>query len=246
MNRVLAVGDIHGGLRALTQVIGRANVSAGDTLIFLGDYVDGWSESAGVIDYLLNFSLNQRCIFIKGNHDAWCEDWLLTGVADKTWIFNGGKSTVASYDAIDNISRQRHLNFFKEMKLYEIDEQDRLFIHAGFTSNHGPQLEFYNADFSWDRTLWELALTTDKRAKKGSVRYPKRLKLFHEIYLGHTPTLFYNQTGPMQACNVWNIDTGAAFTGKLTILDVDTKEFWQSDTVQDLYPDESGRNSHFG
>jgi serine/threonine protein phosphatase 1 len=46
----------------------------------------------------------------------------------------------------------------------------------------------------------------------------------------------------MQGCNVWNIDTGAAFTGKLTIMDIDTKNFWQSDPVRNLYPNEAGRN----
>jgi serine/threonine protein phosphatase 1 len=35
----------------------------------------------------------------------------------------------------------------------------------------------------------------------------------------------------MKDCNVWSIDNGAAFTGKLTVMDVDTKEFWQSDAV---------------
>jgi serine/threonine protein phosphatase 1 len=46
----------------------------------------------------------------------------------------------------------------------------------------------------------------------------------------------------MQACNVWNVDTGAAFLGKLSALNVETKDFWQSDIVQQLYPNEKGRN----
>jgi len=46
----------------------------------------------------------------------------------------------------------------------------------------------------------------------------------------------------MNGCNVWNVDTGAAFYGKLTAMDIDTKKFWQSDPVQQLYPNEKGRN----
>ena len=42
--------------------------------------------------------------------------------------------------------------------------------------------------------------------------------------------------------NIWNIDTGAAFKGSLTIMDVDTKEFWQSEPLPNLYPNEKGRN----
>jgi serine/threonine protein phosphatase 1 len=90
--------------------------------------------------------------------------------------------------------------------------------------------------------LWEMALTMDKRIQKDSKSYPKRLKLFNEIYIGHTPTLNYDIEEPMNAINVWNIDTGAAFYGKLTLLDIESKEFWQSDVVKTIYPLEKGRN----
>ncbi|CAA7196504.1 hypothetical protein CHRY9293_02584 [Chryseobacterium potabilaquae] len=52
MKRILVIGDIHGGLRALEQVFVRANVTNDDRLIFLGDYVDGWSESSKIIQFL--------------------------------------------------------------------------------------------------------------------------------------------------------------------------------------------------
>jgi serine/threonine protein phosphatase 1 len=41
---------------------------------------------------------------------------------------------------------------------------------------------------------------------------------------------------------VWNIGTGAVFTGKLSVIDIDIKQLWQSDVVQQLYPKERGRN----
>lgn len=242
MNRTFVIGDIHGGLRALVQLLGRIQLRNSDKLIFLGDYVDGWSESAGVIEYTMQLAEKQSCIFIKGNHDAWCEDWLRTGHADKTWLIHGGLATVKSYEPLSSATRLLHLNFLEQMSLYHIDEQNRLFIHAGFTSMHGPEKEFHSSSFSWDRTLWETALTLDKRIQPGSVLFPKRLKLFKEIYIGHTPTLYYDETKPMNGGNVWNIDTGAAFTGKLTVMDADTKTYWQSQPVKELYPGEVGRN----
>ena len=72
--------------------------------------------------------------------------------------------------------------------------------------------------------------------------YPKRLKLFNEIYIGHTPTIHFGSYEPMSAQNVWNIDTGACFYGKLSCIDIDTKEVFQSDVVQTFYPNEKGRN----
>lgn len=242
MNKTYVIGDIHGGLRALQQVLQKVAFSPNDTLIFLGDYVDGWSESAQTIDYLLALQKNQRCVFIKGNHDLWCQDWLKTGHADSTWLVHGGQETVKSYAGIDDNKKQVHLAFIQSMGYFYVDKLNRLYIHAGFTSMHGPKHEFHSSNFSWDRTLWEMAIAMDKKISKSSILYPKRLKLFKEIYIGHTPTLYYNQDVPMQGCNVWNIDTGAAFSGKLTMMDVATKVYWQSEQVQQLYPGEVGRN----
>jgi serine/threonine protein phosphatase 1 len=242
MNRTLVIGDIHGGLKALQQVLQKAAVTKNDTLIFLGDYVDGWSQSAQVMEYIMQLDKQQPCIFIKGNHDAWTEDWLRTGKADKTWLLHGGQQTVDSYALFNAEAKQQHLNFFETMIMYHIDAQNRLFIHAGFTSMHGPVNEFHNSNYTWDRTLWEMALTMDKHIKNDSLLFPKRLKLFSEIYIGHTPTLYYDVYVPMQGANVWNIDTGAAFTGKLSVMDIDTKQFWQSDEVYTMYPGERGRN----
>ena len=243
MGRKLVIGDIHGGLKALLQVFERANVTKDDTLIFLGDYVDGWSGSAQVVQHLITMSDDYDCVFIKGNHDEWCEEWLRTGKADSKWLFHGGQSTVDSYSQLSDSLRREHLIFFEKMKMFITDEKKRLFIHAGFTSMHGPQQEFYSSNFGWDRTLWEVALAMDKRIEKNSLLFPKRLKLFHEIFIGHTPTLYYNCTIPMQGCNVWNIDTGAAFKGPLTLMEVGTNQFWQSDPVVNLYPGENGRNN---
>lgn len=238
--RTLVIGDIHGGLKALKQVLEKAKICSDDTLVFLGDYVDGWSESAQVIEFLIELDKKQTCIFIKGNHDAWCEDWLRTGNAESRWLIHGGQATVDSYKRIHD--KVEHLEFFERMLNYYIEEQNRLYIHAGFSSMHGPAHEMYQSNYSWDRTLWEMALTMDKRIQKDSKLYPKRLKLFHEIYIGHTPTTNYGESQPMNAINVWNIDTGAAFKGCLSVLDIDTKEFWQSEPVYNLYPDEKGRN----
>ena len=242
MPRTIAIGDIHGALKALEQLIEKINVQRDDRFIFLGDYVDGWSQSAEVIDYLLEFDKTHNCIFIKGNHDAWCESWLGGGIADSEWLFHGGLATVKSYEAFSLKQKKRHLAFLQRMLNYYIDEANRLYVHAGFSSMHGPAKEHYESNFLWDRTLWEMALTVDKKLKRDSRLYPKRLLLFHEIYIGHTPTVNYDTDKPMQACNVWNIDTGATFNGRLSCIDVGTKEIQQSDIVQQLYPGEKGRN----
>jgi len=241
MSRTFVIGDIHGALRALDQLLDRIGLRRDDRLIFLGDYVDGWSQSAQVIWRMMELDEQYACIFIKGNHDVWCEEWLAGGTPDVSWLLHGGLATVASYEALRPQQRLAHLEFFNRMRNYYIDG-NRLFIHAGFSSMHGPENEHYSSNYSWDRTLWETALATDTRIKKRSYRYPKRLLLFDEIYIGHTPTVNYDIYKPMRAHNVWNVDTGAAFDGSLTAMEIHTKEYWQSDTVMGLYPGEKGRN----
>lgn len=240
--RTLVIGDIHGGLIALHQIIERANVTPKDTLIFLGDYVDGWSQSPEVIDYLLELKLKQNCIFILGNHDDLLLKWLDKQIDNPMWYKHGGESTVLAYTNVNFDRKQKHISFLKSLKNYHLDEQNRLFIHAGFTNLNGVESEFFSELFYWDRTLWETALALGNDLKTESVFYPKRLRLYNEIYIGHTPVTRIGKTIPINMANVWNIDTGAAFKGKLTIMDADTKEFWQSDPLPNLYPFENGRN----
>jgi serine/threonine protein phosphatase 1 len=58
---------------------------------------------------------------------------------------------------------------------------------------------------------------------------------FDLVFIGHTSTTHEKTDQPMHKANVWNLDTGAGGGGRLTIMDVETKEFWQSDPVGELY-----------
>jgi len=238
----LVVGDIHGGHRALIQVIERVGPKNEDQFIFVGDYVDGWSENVETIRFLVDFSKTHDCIFLRGNHDELCYNYLKHRDAPSLWLQHGGTASKASYDAIPKQEWLQHIQFFEALKNYHIDSENRLYVHAGFTNLHGPSFEYYPNLVYWDRTLWEMALAVDPNLSLEDDLYPKRLQLFKEIYIGHTPVTRIGKSKPHNAANVWNVDTGAAFKGCISILDVDSKELWQSDPVHLLYPDEEGRN----
>ncbi|MBZ9787079.1 metallophosphoesterase [Psychroflexus sp. CAK57W] len=242
MSRTLAIGDIHGGFRALEQVLERAEVTKDDQLIFLGDYVDGWSGTPELLSYLIQLKEEQECMFIRGNHDDLVLDWFRTGESNPKWLEHGGKSTMKAYKEVSSTVKSLHRQFLENLTNYHIDKQNRLFLHAGFANLHGPAAEFYPNTVYWDRSLWEMVKAMDKSLSPEDDFYPTRLKLFNEIYIGHTPTTRMGKTEPVNLANVWNIDTGAAFKGPVSLIDVDTKEVWQSDAVYELYPDESGRN----
>jgi serine/threonine protein phosphatase 1 len=158
------------------------------------------------------------------------------------WNEHGGASTVLAYEPVSLETKQKHLMFLKNLQNYYLDEKNRLFVHAGFTNMNGVTYEHFPKLVYWDRTLWEMAVGLDKTIQPGHWAYPKRLTHYTEIYLGHTPVTRLGKTIPVQMASIWNVDTGAAFKGPLTLMDVDSKQFWQSEPLPSLYPTEKGRN----
>lgn len=248
--KTFAIGDIHGAYRALVQVLERSGFDyQNDKLICLGDVTDGWSETAEAIEHLLSI---KNLIYIKGNHDDWVEKFLPSVIKSGentpswflalNWISQGGRETYQSYLKNKNLV-EKHIEFLRNANLYHIDDDNRIFVHAGFNPERPiDKQKFINIGktdiYYWDRTLW----TEMKHYDKHNVVDSMEIKPYKEVYIGHTPTIRDYDDKPVNIGNLWNLDTGAGSSGKLTIMDVDTKEFTQSDPVYTLYPDEKGRN----
>jgi serine/threonine protein phosphatase 1 len=163
-------------------------------------------------------------------------------VENPLWLQAGGEATQKSYSGVGSATRKAHIRFLESLKNYYLDGKNRLFVHAGFTNPKGVAYEFFAKSFYWDRTLWEMALSLNPNLSKEDEFYPSRLKRYDEIFIGHTALTKIGITVPMRAGNVWNIDTGAAHLGPLSIMEVQSKEVWQSMPVYQLYPGEKGRN----
>lgn len=211
---------------------------------------------------LTNFMVRRNGkVHFTGN--CWCKDWLNNGQAPLIWTQQGGQSTIDSYIRTGYLTKQSHRDFFNACNLYYIDEQNRGFVHGGYNSRKGLGHETYESDYYWDRDLWNLALMQHKRfhdAEPTVLEQVRRFEKHKEVFIGHTSTNNWNIkphygeyhdpnqakqgpiTVPMNRCNVWNLDTGCGFSGKLTIMDINTKEYFQSDFVKELYPNEHGRN----
>ena len=220
MSKTFVIGDIHGAHKALRQCLERSKFDyKNDHLISLGDVCDGWPETRGCIDELMKV---ENLTYVFGNHDLWTLEWMQTGNIDEIWLRQGGEATMKSYSSEIPIS---HVQFLDDAVPYYL-EDNKLFIHAGFDPKI--PLEVQGLDiFLWDRELARLALDFYQKNKT------TKLTSFDEVYVGHTVV---PNSRPVSSCGVWLMDTGAGWTGPLTIMDIDSKEIIQSDSVPALYP----------
>jgi serine/threonine protein phosphatase 1 len=149
---VYAIGDIHGCLSELDQLLERIGTEvAGRTvnvkLIFLGDYIDRGVDSAGVLSRLSASNLpGNEHMFLMGNH----EEILLAILGGNTehmrsWLRLGGLQTMESYgvsadevtaagadllNLLRNTIPPAHLHFMRGLRTYAM-VGDYLFVHAG-------------------------------------------------------------------------------------------------------------------
>ena len=151
--RVYAIGDIHGELALLEQVIGRIEQDIAERkrkrciLVFLGDLIDRGPDSAGVVERLRTYRHPAlRTVFIGGNH----EEVLLRILAGEdslvpSWLRFGGLDCVKSYglgadlpalptelagSKIRGAVPQSHRTFLESF-VDSFRAGDYLFVHAG-------------------------------------------------------------------------------------------------------------------
>jgi serine/threonine protein phosphatase 1 len=212
-----AVGDIHGCLDELNQVLFRINEHHVDTFgadqprkyVFLGDYCDRGPDTKGVVDRLMELAKcwpEDHVVFLRGNH----EDMLLHDLGN--CIYNGGVQTLESYGwdkivPVNDVRQyipQKHLDWYRATKLWHQDGM-RTYVHAGIdrmrctigspTVNMDEQPE--------PVVLWIRREFLQNRAQTGGY-----------VVHGHTP--MENNDKPMEKPNRVNVDTGCVFGGKLT------------------------------
>lgn len=239
MNRYV-MGDIHGELDKLLQCLRGVNFDyENDWLMQLGDVVDRGPDSYECVEELLKI---KNLVAMKGNHD----DLFFKGLHSGVYALGnqGCKETLESY--IKNTNPDLllyhtsagiktgfevdsmpigHYAFFKNQLPYFIDDQNNCFVHGGF-NRHIPIEDQGEDIFLWDRELWLMAM--GYRSMKNTTYGFKIKSKFKEVFIGHTPTQYFGCDGPMSAANIWNIDTGCGKGGELTIMNINTKEYYQS------------------
>lgn len=201
MTRTYAIGDVHGCLNKLVELIALCRADAGQRpakFVFLGDYIDRGPDSQGVVDFLITLQRDRAddVICLMGNH----EDMLLAAVDapdwEENWLRNGGIQTLRSYSATTAAGiPQHHIDWIRNLPKFHDDGQ-RFFVHAGVHPGR-PLARQDEHDFLWIREPF-LSSTED---------------FGRLIVHGHTPL----KTGrPDIRPNRLNLDTSAVYGGPLT------------------------------
>jgi serine/threonine protein phosphatase 1 len=202
--RTFVISDIHGEYEKLVEVFDKSLFNMDkDRLFSLGDLCDRGPRTKEVLDLLMQVKGLKLCL---GNHDAWFVEWLMYKYAPAQWLEQGGQQTLASFKGV--VSFNKYIEFYMQARAYHIDK-NRFFAHAGYP----PDFQDGLYEFIWDRSIVDKLI------------HGSKLKSFYsEIYLGHTPV----GNNPFVKHNHWLIDTGCGKGGRLTMIDVDNKEVFQS------------------
>jgi len=132
--RTLAIGDIHGCLKSLGTLATFVQLSAGDRLVFLGDYVDRGPDSRGVIDWILETRKSIEVIALRGNHEEMMMASQFNIAKAHLWASYGGRETLASYetDFMGNWADAvptTHWQFLQQTRLY-FETDKHIFVHG--------------------------------------------------------------------------------------------------------------------
>lgn len=227
--KTFVIGDIHGNYRAFTQCIERSGFDKNkDRLISIGDIVDRYPESARCVEYCRNL---ENFVWVEGNHDNFYKRWLKSDFEwqEPVWILQGGDTTIESYyneekGEYDEDLLEKHREFINKIVPYYIDEKNNLFVHGGIDWEHPVDNQPDPDIYYWDRDTY---MYWAKNHEKNGTEFP-----YKNVFIGHTPT---DKLTPVRRANLWNLDQGAGHSGCLTIMDVDTFEYWQSDTFSEGY-----------
>jgi serine/threonine protein phosphatase 1 len=206
MNKIFTIGDIHGCLGKLENLIEVIPANPkNDELIFIGDYIDRGSSSREVVEYVIGLkSKFKNIVCLLGNHEQMLLNYL-EGVEEKLYLYNGGKSTLSDYDIkSSDVSDERkkkipetHVFFYRSLLPY-YQTNDYIFVHAGLMP--GVPLEKQaTQDLLWVRHQF---IDSD-------YNFGKR------VLFGHTPL-----SNPLIMENKIGIDTGAVYGGKLTCVEL--------------------------
>jgi len=218
--RTIVVGDIHGKLTLLNQLIEKTGYQPGvDRLVLIGDLVDRGEDARGVVDRAIELCQGapELVTVLKGNHEEMMLDSLVEGdtCAAEVWYYNGGIETLQSYKAEDGTLRipPEHIEFLSALPTWHEDEH-AIYVHAGLVE-------------ASDGTF----VHPQETAEDPELLWARNRRFFNEysgktVVFGHTITglVFGEREKIYLKENLIGVDTGAYMTGMLSAVELPSRQ----------------------
>lgn len=217
--RTIVIGDVHGMLQELVQLLELVQYREGDRVICVGDLVDKGPDSVGVVE--LFRARDFECVY--GNHEDW---YVRFGKHESLVAFTPGYKNpmqrkpekVAIYDRL----RTEELLWMATLPTFIRISPDWVVVHGGVLPGHKPE--------SMKKEVLCRLRYVDSNSKRFAplrrdLSKPDHAELWvkyydgkeHVIY-GHEPFVELHRSCLPECGVTWGIDTGAAYGGKLTAL----------------------------
>lgn len=232
--RLYAVGDIHGRLDLLDDLLGRIERDIRDrpiaetTVVFLGDLIDRGPDSAGVIDRLVMLNgFPARILLLLGNH----EEILLRVLEGEPglaydWLGFGGDACVESYGL-----SAASLKAMSETRIAALLRETIPPAHIAFLKDAGDTIRF------GDYLLVHAGIRPGVSIEN---QQPHDLRWIRQPFLSdahdHGCLVVHGHTisdGVDRRVNRLGIDTGAYRTGVLTAAVIEGSDLRFLDTRND-------------
>jgi serine/threonine protein phosphatase 1 len=214
MKRTFAIGDIHGCLDQLEDLVHRIEPRKDDLLVFLGDYIDRGPRITEVIDFLIDLASEVPCVFLRGNHEDMFLEFLEFGTNKTLYFANGGRKTVESYlgsepfishTQVAHALSQSHRDFYAGLRWY-YEDAHYIYVHAGVQPGV-PMFRQDHRDLVWIRDDFIFSPTG----------------LNKKVIFAHTPF-----ARPFVKEDKIGVDTGGVYGGVLTAVQLPEEIFIQS------------------
>lgn len=230
--RTIIIGDIHGCILELLELIDKIDLQKTDKIYFLGDLIDRGPDSVAVVKKCYELSLNYDVKLILGNHE---EKFLryLQHLENKTGMENQMSGISEFPTLIEGLSIDE-INFLKNAYYSFVLKDERItMLHGGIsTSIKFPFPENYKYGMHSPKQFKGLELITKVRYLTPEGKFVSLNEeseedkywadvydgTFGHIYFGHHP---FMQDYPGRFTHATGLDTGCVFGGWLSAVVID-------------------------
>jgi len=231
MPRTYVIGDVHGCIDELRELVGLLNLTSTDRLIFIGDLIDRGPNSVEVVRQVTRWSKEMEVKLILGNHE---EKFLRYLKHVQEGSGNEKKMTgIEEFPALHHALNDSEIEFLHQsyFSLY-LPEYNVMLVHGGLWGNmHFPMPKTYTYDSVHSKFGKDLILLT-------KVRYLNSLGKFvslgsenaqdqfwaeqyngdyGHVYFGHQP--FFG-TSPKQYRFATGVDIACVYGGCLIAVEL--------------------------